>query len=64
MDMTYQNESYWRLPENVRAAIDKAKSKNQKSVKKVTELTINDCLTISVILKCHMGNLAYTLGTG
>jgi hypothetical protein len=25
MDMTYQNESYWRLPENVRAAIDTAK---------------------------------------
>ena len=31
MDMTYQNESYWRLPENVRKAIDTAKSKNQKS---------------------------------
>lgn len=31
MDMTYQNESYWRLPENVRLAIDNAKKKNSKS---------------------------------
>ena len=31
MDLTYQNEQYWKLPENVRDAIDKAKLKNQKS---------------------------------
>ena len=31
MDMTYQNESYWKLPLNVRDAVDKAKLKNQKS---------------------------------
>ena len=31
MDLTYQDENYWRLPENVRAAIDNAKKKNNKT---------------------------------
>jgi len=31
VDDTYKNETYWKLPENVRAVVDKAKLKNQKS---------------------------------
>jgi hypothetical protein len=28
IDESYRNEAYWKLPENVRAAVDKAKLKN------------------------------------
>ena len=31
IDESYKNEAYHRLPENVKAAVDKAKLKNQKS---------------------------------
>ena len=31
VDLSYQNEAYWNLPEQVREAIDKAKIKNNKS---------------------------------
>jgi hypothetical protein len=30
-DESYKNDAYWSLPENVRAAIDKAQNKNGKS---------------------------------
>ena len=31
VDLSYQNEAYWNLPQQVREAIDKAKIKNRKS---------------------------------
>ncbi len=31
VDLSYKNESYWNLPQQVREAIDKAKIKNKKS---------------------------------